>query len=246
MRRTSLIRLRGVRPGMKRVRQQHGEESGEKNTVEGSRAASGRTMGARAFGANVRNGGAADPILWFFLSHPHGADQAFGWPPVALSATLKRDIDTLDQCIFLIRRTVCIICSLWTGSLPFRKHVSMLHPDWARSARTLPSAPSLAKRPCDLQAKRTSICRGGPAAERRLWPRRRASSRAGAWPKTRSPSRSPLPSPARARERRAARTSIAASCGPSLALSEIRHAGKPSAGVGSRLAQWQTRDPTHG
>jgi hypothetical protein len=69
----------------------------------------------------------------------------------------------------------------------------MLHPDWARSARTLPSAPSLAKRPCDLQAKRTSICRGGPAAERRLWPRRRASSRAGAWPKTRSPSRSPLP-----------------------------------------------------
>ena len=35
-----------------------------------------------AFGANVRGGGAADPVLWFFLSHPHGADQAFGWPPV--------------------------------------------------------------------------------------------------------------------------------------------------------------------
>jgi hypothetical protein len=192
MRWASSIRLRGIRSRMKKARQQHGEDSGEKNTVEGSRVASGRTMELGRSGRTCAVEAQPTPFFWFFVSHPHGADQAFGWPPVRLvpgravghPQTQHRYSGTNAFSYFAEPSASSVPCGL----------------EVCLSASTCLCFPSLAKRPFDLQAERTS--RGGPAAERRLWPRRRASSRAGAWPKTRSRSRSPLPSPARAREAR--------------------------------------------
>ena|GEM_PF-2590631 len=153
----------------------------------------------------------------------------FVWSPVALSATLKRNIDTLGPMHFLIspNRLHHLFLVDWKSAFPQAR---------VYASRAWRNAPSIFKlsAPAVVDLRLKDGCGLDVAHLRGPAPGRR-------------------PDHARvhhfhhphARERRAARSSIAASCGPSLALSEIRHAGKPCAGIRSQLAQSQTRVPTH-
>ena len=155
MRRPSSIRLRGVRPRMKKARQQHGEDSGEKNTVEGSRAASGRTMSSGVRGERARSRRSRPRPLVFPIPL-HGADQAFGWPPSGLvpgravgdaQTRHHRYSGTSEFSYFAEPSASSVPCGL---EVCLSASTCLTLPlDWPRSARTLPSTPSLARRPCD-------------------------------------------------------------------------------------------------